>query len=385
MQAYQSAPCPSCGATWNQPGAQTCANCRNPLPPAQPSYAPPGYAPPGYPPPGYAPPGYAQGPAYPQPPAGYGQPTQYPTFVPGAAAAAPQGSTTLNLFGQTITIPMVLPNALVAHQKQIVYAIAGVVALLLLLFSVAPALAAGQIAGAQRMVAGTLADQAKVEAGFTSLFATNSTTDINATRAQASKNAQSINSALATVQADESALRGADLRLLVLQFAAPPSRRPIAAERQRIKTGLDALRQADEALTAGANQAKVMVPVYDAMVDFTKMYAALNRHDLAGAGAPYPDAQHKMQLAMSLDHAAGVPETLAKQLADFNDLVNNTEALVTAIQSNDSAGTKKYSGLVQAGLKLLAPLANAITPAYEAKTYGHLQKGYEASIRALKN
>src|SRR2546428_5523410 len=208
MQAYQSAPCPSCGATWNQPGAQTCANCRNPLPPAQPSYAPPGYAPPGYAPPGYAPPGYAppgysQGPAYPQPPAGYGQPAEYPTFVPGAAAAASQGSTTLNLLGQRITIPMVLPNALVARQKQIVYAIAGLVALLLLLFSVAPALAAGQMAGAERVVAGTLAEQAKVEAGFTSLFATNSTTDINATRAQAPKNAQSLNSPLPTRQAAE--------------------------------------------------------------------------------------------------------------------------------------------------------------------------------------
>src|SRR2546425_1623910 len=306
MQAYQSAPCPSCGATWNQPGAQTCANCRNPLPPAQPGYAPPGYAPPDS----------AQGPAYPQPPAGYGQPAQYPTFVPGAAAAPSQGSTTLNLLGQRITIPMVLPSAVVARQKQIVYAIAGFVALLLLLFSVAPALVAGQIAGSERMVAGTVADQAKVEAGFTSLFAANSTTDINATRAQSSKNAQSINSALATVQADESALRGADLRLFVLQFVALPSSRPIAAERQRIKTGLDALRQADEALTAGANQAKVMVPVYDAMVDFTKMYAALNRHDLAGAGAPHTHAQHTKQLALSREHPARRPANLATDRAD---------------------------------------------------------------------
>ena len=235
------------------------------------------------------------------------------------------------------------------------------------------------------MVVGTVADQAKVEAGFTSLFAANSTTDINVTRAQAARNAQSINSALATVQADESALRGADLRLLVLSFVAPPSSRSIAAERQRIKTGLDALRPADEALTAGANQGKVMLPVYDAIIDFTKMYAALNKHDLTGAGAPYPDAQRKVQVAMSLDHATGVPDALPKQLADFSDLVNNTQSLVTAIQNKDSAGTKKYSGLVQAGLKLLAPLTNAITPAYEAKTYGSLQKGYEASIRALKN
>src|SRR5438105_4570002 len=252
MQAYQSPPCPTCGATWNQPGAQTCANCRNPLPPAQPSFAPPGYAPPSYPPPGYT-----QGPAYPQPPAGYSQPAQYPTFVPGAAAPSSQGSTTLNLFGQTITIPMVLPQVLVAQQKRIVYAITGVLALLLLLFVIAPALAAGQIAGAERVVVGTVADQAKVEAGFTSLFAANT--------------------------------------------------------------------------------------------------------------------------------ATAVSDASPKELADFNALVTNTQSRVKAIQNKDSAGTKKYSGLVQAGLKLLAPLTNAITPAYEAKTYGSLQKGYEASIRALKN
>src|SRR2546430_16924006 len=123
MQAYQSAPCPYCGATWNQPGAQACANCRNPMPPAQPGYAPPGYTPPGY-----APPGYAPGPAYPQPPAGYGPPAQHSTFVPGAAAAASQGSTTLNLSGRAITSPMGLPHVLKAHQKRIVYAIAGLVA-----------------------------------------------------------------------------------------------------------------------------------------------------------------------------------------------------------------------------------------------------------------
>lgn len=45
MQAYQTAPCPYCGATWNPPGAQTCGNCHNQLPPPPPAYAPPGYTP----------------------------------------------------------------------------------------------------------------------------------------------------------------------------------------------------------------------------------------------------------------------------------------------------------------------------------------------------
>src|ERR1700687_5958685 len=138
MQAYQSAPCPDCGITWNQPGAQTCANCRNQLPPPPASYSPPGYGPgqqgqpygqpnypqQGYPPqpqfpgpphgypgpqsqtgayPAYAPPGYGQAPGYPQQQGGYGQP--YPGYGP---AQAPAG-TTLRVFGPTITLPVALP------------------------------------------------------------------------------------------------------------------------------------------------------------------------------------------------------------------------------------------------------------------------------------
>ena len=420
MQAYQSAPCPYCGATWNPPGAQACANCHNPLPPSQPSYAPPGYAPgqdqgqpeqgqPGsYGAPTYAPPGYPSQPAYPGPqggypgqpgaypgyappgypggypqqqPPGYGQPPQYPGYGPAAATPA---STTLQLFGQTFTVPLALPPVVVTYQRQIAYGALGLLALLVVLFGITPAMASGQIAAADQAVTSTVLHNAKVQAGFTALFVGNTGSDLNATKAQAEKNAAGINAALSVVQADEATLRGADTRLMILQFVAPPSGGAISSERARIKTALDGLKQADEALTAGSNQAKVMLPTYDAMVDFTKMYAAINKHDLVGAGAPYPDAQQKLQLAMSLDHAPGVPESLAKQISAFNDLVNNTEALVQAIQNKDAAGTKKYSDLVKAGLAQLTPLADALSPDYEVKTYGPLQKGYDAAIKAIK-
>ena len=139
MQAYQSPPCPYCGATWNQPGAQSCANCRNPLPPPQPSYAPPGYpqgqqpgpgqayGSPNYPPQNYpqqppypgAPPGYAPGQAYPaygppgyqQQPGAYGPDPAYGAYGPGGQPTAAAG-TTLRLFGQTFTLPVTLPVAL---------------------------------------------------------------------------------------------------------------------------------------------------------------------------------------------------------------------------------------------------------------------------------
>ena len=390
MQAYQSAPCPYCGATWNPPGAQACANCRNALPPPSPGYAPPGYAPqgqeqqppapygtPNYPPQGYpqmpqypgapngypgqpgqpgspyptyAPPGYAQGPGYPQQPGAYGQPPGYPTYA--AADAPASGSTALRLFGQTFTVPMALPPIVVRYQQELAYAILGVVGLMVLLLGVTPALASSQIAGADQAVATAVIHQSKIDAGFASFFAPDSSaTDLAGLKAQAVKDLQSIDNALAIVQADEAALRGADQRLVVLQFVAPPSGAAIAAERQRLKTALDGLKQADEALTAGSNQGKVMMPALDAMIDFTKMYAAIGKHDLAGAGAPYPDAQQKLQLALSLDHAPGVPDALAKQISAFNDLVSNTESLVQAIANKDAAATKKNSDAVQAGLK----------------------------------
>ena len=45
VPAASAATAPYCGITWNPPGAQTCANCRNQLPPPQASYSPPGFAP----------------------------------------------------------------------------------------------------------------------------------------------------------------------------------------------------------------------------------------------------------------------------------------------------------------------------------------------------
>src|SRR2546421_1666417 len=425
MQAYQSAPCPYCGATWNPPGAQACANCRNALPPPSPGYAPPGYAPqgqeqqppapapygaPNYPPQGYpqipqypgapngypgqpgqpgspyptyAPPGYAQGPGYPQQPGAYGQPPGYPTYA--AADAAASGSTALRLFGQTFTVPMALPPIVVRYQQELAYAILGVVGLMVLLLGVTPALASSQIAGADQAVATAVTHQSKIDAGFASFFAPDSSaTDLAGLKAQAVKDLQSIDNALAIVQADEAALRGADQRLGGLQFVAPPSGAAIAAARQRLKTALDGLKQADEALTAGSNQGKVMMPALHAMIDFTTIYAAIGKHDLAGAGAPYPDAQQKLQLAMSLDHAPGVPDALAKQISAFNDLVSNTESLVQAIANKAAAATKKYLDAVQAGLKTLTALEAALPADYEVKTYAHLQKGYDAAMKSLK-
>lgn len=462
MQAYQSAPCPYCGATWNPPGAQTCTNCHNQLPPPQATYAPPGYAPqqggqPGQDqggtygqPPGYPQQGYPQQPGYPgqggqpsypggqqgypgqggqpgypgQPQQGYpgqpgqpgqggypGQPGQpqyptyvpqgygqqpgygqfpqgaYPSFSPGLANAQAPGTTNLHLFGQTFAIPLILPAIVVRYEKAIAYGGLGLLALLILLFGIMPAVASGQITAADQALAATVEHQPKVDAGFNvGMFAQEpATNDLNVIKTQATKEFQAIDDSLVIVRSDESALTSADQRLSILQFVALPSGSAIRAERLRLATALVGLHQADTALTSGSNQGKVLLPMYDAMIDFTKMYAALGKHDLAGAGAQYPDAKQKLQQAIDGDTATGVPPGIPKLLSTFSDLLENSESLVQAIQNKDAAGVKKYSDLVQAELKTVQSLADAIPADYETKTYGPMQKAYDSAMKKLKS
>jgi hypothetical protein len=421
MQAYQSAPCPYCGITWNQPGAQTCANCRNQLPPPQASYAPPGYAPgpqgqpygqPNYPQqgypqqppypgqggypaqpgqpgqpgqpsgyPAYGPPGYGQGPGYPQQPGGYGQ--EYPGY--GPAQAPPAAGTTLRVFGQTVTLPVVLPPQLLRYQRQVLTGAAGVVVLLVLLIGVMPAVATGQIAAANQSLATAASHQAKVDAVFAQLISSsNSSSDPAALKAQFAKLATSFNDALTLVQSDETALNSVDQRLSLIKWGAPSKSAQITTERQRLAAALAGLQPADKAMTAAVNEAKVIQPYLDALIDYAKMSAALAKHDLVGAGAPYPDAQQKIELAMSLSTAPGLAPQIAKQVSSFNDVLTNTESLIQAIQAKDPAGIKKYTDATNLALKAMSSPEETLPADYETKTFGPLQKAYDAAMKAIK-
>jgi hypothetical protein len=416
MQAYQSAPCPYCGITWNQPGAQTCANCRNQLPPPQASYAPPGYAPgqqgqpygqPNYPQqgypqqpqypgapqgypgqpgqpgqyPSYAPPGYGQAPGYPQQPGGYGQ--VYPGYGPAQAPGA--SGTTLRVFGQTVMLPVALPPGLLRYQQQIVTGAIGLVVLLVLLFGVMPAVATSQISGANLSLTTAASHQAKVDAVFTQLISSsNSSSDPSALKTQFAKLAISFNDGLTTVQADEAAMKGVDQRLSLIKWGAPTKSAQITSERQRLSAALAGLQQADKAMTAAVNEAKVIQPYLDALIDYAKMSAALSKHDLVGAGAPYPDAQQKIELAMSLSGAPGLAPQFAKQVNSFNDVLTNTESLIQAIQAKDPAGIKKYTDATNVALKAMSSPEETLPADYESKTFGPMQKAYDASMKAIK-
>ena len=414
MQAYQSPPCPYCGATWNQPGAQACANCRNPLPPPQPTYAPPGYPQGQQPPPGYGAPNYPpQQPPYPGAPPGYpGQPG-YPAYgppgypqQPGAygpdpayGAYAPQGQptaavgTTLQVFGRTFTLPVALPPALLQSPERIArgaarvgFVLVAVLVLLVLLIGVIPAVASGQTSSANQTLKLAASHQDKVDAAFTqALTLRASPADPTAAKAQFDKLAKSFNDGLTLVQSDEAALTSIDQRLTVLQWVTPSKSASITDARHRVDAALNGLKQADQALTAAVNEIRVIQPYNEALIDYAKIGVALAKHDLVGAGAPYPDAQQKIELAISYSHAAGLPPQIAKQVSSFSEVMTNTESLVQAIQAKDAAGIKKYTDARNVALTAMASPEETVPADYESKTFGPMQKAYDAAMKAIKS
>jgi hypothetical protein len=114
------------------------------------------------------------------------------------------------------------------------------------------------------------------------------------------------------------------------------------------------------------------------------MNAALAKRDLVGAGAPYPDAQQKIEQAMSLSGAPGLAPQFAKLASSLNDVLTNTESLIQAIQAKDPVGIKKSTDATNAALKAMSSPDETLPADYETKTFGPMQKAYDAAMKAIK-
>jgi hypothetical protein len=279
-----------------------------------------------------------------------------------------------------------VPPAVLRYQTQIVYGAVAALALLIFLFGITPVLATSQIATGNQALTTAAGHQSRVDAVFAQFIGTqNNTSDPNTWKAQFDKLATSFSDGLALVQSDEAALNSSDLRLSVLQWVAPAKRAAVTNERRRVETALAGLKQADTALTAAVNEAKVIQPYVDALIDYSKMAAALAKRDAVGASAIYPDAQAKMQTAISQAGASGLPPQMVKQLNSFNDLLTATEGLIQAVQAKNAADTKKYSDLANADAKAMASPAETLPADYQSKTFGPMQQAYDAAMKAIKS
>jgi len=319
-------------------------------------------------------------PGYAEQPTGYGQD---PGHTP-AERAAP--GTTLRLFGQTFTIPVALPPAVGRYLPRIATGAVGVAALLVLFVGILPPVATAQMSGANQSLVTAASHQDKIDAVFTQFFDAKSyTNDPTANKNHFDKIAKSSSDGLAQVKSDEAAVGAVELRLTVLQWLTPSKFAGIAAVRHRLNVALAGLKQADQALTAAVNEANVIQPYIDALIDYTKMGAALAKRDWAAAGAPYSDAQQKIGLTISYSHAAGLPPQIAKQVSSFKDVLTNGEGLIQATQAKDAAGIKTYTDAINVALKAMSSPDEIVPADYETRTFGPMQKAYDAAMKAIKS
>jgi hypothetical protein len=264
--------------------------------------------------------------------------------------------------------------------------VAGLVVVLVLFIGVLPAVALGQLSTASQSLKTAAAHQDKIDAAFAQAFTLrNNTSDPVAAKTQFDKVAKSLNEGLSLLRSDEQAVTSVEQRLTILQWLAPWKGAGITASRNRINGAMLGLKQADQALTAAVNETKVIQPYNDALIDYGKIAAALAKRDLVGAGAPYPDAQQKIDLAVSNSHAAGLPPQIAKQVSSFSDVLQNTESLIQAIQAKDTAGIKKSTDAINAALKAMSTPEETVPADYEAKTFAPMQKAYDAAMKAIKS
>jgi hypothetical protein len=242
------------------------------------------------------------------------------------------------------------------------------------------------ISNGNRALKSAASHQDKIDAVFTQAFNERANpADPNVAKPQFDKVAKSLSDGLSLVQSDESALISTDQRLTFLQWVVPSRGASISAARKRLNAALVGLRQAEKGLTVAVNEAKVVGAYLDALSDYTKISAALARHDLVGAGAPYSDAKQKIELAMSYSQAAGLPPQMAKQVSSFNDVIADTESLIQAIQAKDAAAIKKYTDATNAALKAMSSPEETVPADYEAKLFGPMQKAYDIAMKAIKS
>lgn len=465
MQAYQTPPCPYCGATWNPPGAQTCANCRNQLPPPQAAYAPPGYTPeqpPGQPvapeqpqygdpnqgysvPPGYPQPsapdygqppqaGYGQQPEYGQqappgyaPPPGYGYPPPeqapaypgypgypaasggYPGFPPpaysqpGSGAPPPQAGQTFTILGQTFDLPFSLPalplsglsglslprvriNLNLARFKPVLYGLAAIAVVWVFLNAVVPALATANLQAANQAVSAAVGHQAKTDAALAQAFTITGKdpmTDVVAAQTVMEARVAGNQAILDQVKADENTISTVDQHLAWLSPLSGSRAASIAAVRQRTHAAMVALQQADQVLTGAVDQERQLDQLFASIAVWKTMQQDLAKHDPASAASVYPDAQQKLQTALTSSAGSDIPPASVAYTKNFQPVLDNTENLAEALQAKDSAGIAKYTAAMQAALRALSfDVPGAL--AWNLKMFQPLIDGYHAGMRSLK-
>jgi len=177
---------------------------------------------------------------------------------------------------------------------------------------------------------------------------------------------QSVSRWQAMVTKDRKALLpvGPDLKS---SFLTVPEQGTIDRHRQRVEAALSALATAQRGIDLYTKEFAFIDPFLDAVAGFEAIGKAATANDLGGIKAQLPGTGASMQKAIALAQPPAIPAELGPALKAIQQLLNDIQGLVAAVEANDVAGGQKYAAAVDAdGTDLSKYDSTAVETAFKA-------------------
>ncbi|TMD42954.1 MAG: hypothetical protein E6I88_02950 [Chloroflexi bacterium] len=156
-----------------------------------------------------------------------------------------------------------------------------------------------------------------------------------------------------SVSSDRAALQSVRPQLQP-SFLTLPEQGSINHDRQRVEAALAALRSAQRGIDISKKQIDFLNAVFDAAASFDAVGKTMQANDVAGTASQLPTTGASVRKAIALAQPPDIPAAFLPMLKAMQQAANDLQALISAVQANDSAGVQKYVAAVEADGKTLA-------------------------------
>jgi hypothetical protein len=173
------------------------------------------------------------------------------------------------------------------------------------------------------------------------------TADVSKAKSALTAYKQKLSSVEPTVRADRNALQAARPRLQS-SFLTLPEQGTITHDRQRVAAALSALASAERGIVISKKQVDFLNAVFDAASSFDAVGKSMQANDLNGTASQLPATGASVKKAIALARPPDVPAAFMPMLQGMQKAADDLQALISAIQANDYAGTQKYVAAVEA-------------------------------------
>jgi hypothetical protein len=182
---------------------------------------------------------------------------------------------------------------------------------------------------------------------FNGIDFSSSSVDVATVKAAAATDKQKVAKWQAQVSSDRTALQQVrpDLMSSLLTL---PERGTLDRHRQRVEAALSALNSAQKGIDLYAKEIAFVDPFLDAMSGFEAIGKAGTANDLAGMKAQLPATGANMQKAIDLAQPPAVPAEFGAALKAIQQVLNDLQALVAAVDGNDAAAAQKAAAALDA-------------------------------------